>query len=239
VYIYSLLLELKEKVFFASREIHDLFQTEPVIGNYALCYAMGFAKSPYHIKEVKKESPTYKEDISPLNVKGIYITPATPVQVPEMELERFNAMVDSYWYTMSNNAVVADLDVKLKGKRASTTCFPQSGRIRFLSRGSMFKCFLCSKEEIKIPPYIRVGKFMGKVKVSIEKVFPNLKSEEKSKYIIPFYLNPLDIGKEVEIKAYDLMSIHPVPLITNIESSGKFFKLDDVYLPAGMEFSFP
>jgi len=239
MYIYKLLLELKERVFFASREIHDLFQTEPVIGNYALCYATGLAKSPYHIVDTRKSTPTYKEDISHLNEKGIYITPATPVKPPEMELERFNAMVDSYWYAMSNNAVVADLEVKIKGKRAPTTCFPQSGKIRFLARGSIFKCFLISTEEIRLPYYIRLGKFMSKVKLNVEKLYRNLDVLDIEGCIIPFFLNPLDMGENIAMKIYDLMSIHPVPLIYNIEASGKFYKLDDNYLPVGMRFVFP
>ena len=41
--IYRLELTLLEKVFFASREIDELFQTEPVLGNYALTYALGLA----------------------------------------------------------------------------------------------------------------------------------------------------------------------------------------------------
>ena len=41
MHIYRCKFELMENLFFASREVNNFFQTEPVIGNYALAYALG------------------------------------------------------------------------------------------------------------------------------------------------------------------------------------------------------
>ncbi len=115
--VYRLELTLHEKVFFASREIDELFQTEPVLGNYALTYALGLAVTPYRLSE-REDRPYYREDFSVLNDTGIYVTPGTPLNAPTLEVERFNGMVESYWYKMANNAVVSDLAVRLDGARA-------------------------------------------------------------------------------------------------------------------------
>src|ERR1043166_6318002 len=74
MFVYRLELTLWEKVFFASREIDELFQTEPVLGNYALTYALGLAVSPYRLSE-REDRPSYREDLSALNEKSIYVTP--------------------------------------------------------------------------------------------------------------------------------------------------------------------
>ena len=48
MHIYRCEFELMEHVFFASREVNDYFQTEAVVGNYALAYALGFCQSEYY-----------------------------------------------------------------------------------------------------------------------------------------------------------------------------------------------
>ena len=42
VQIYRADLTLMEHTYFASREIGTLYESEPLIGNYALTYALGF-----------------------------------------------------------------------------------------------------------------------------------------------------------------------------------------------------
>jgi hypothetical protein len=50
-YIYHLDILLQEATFFVSHELHDCYFTEPLIGNYALAYALGLIKSSYNPKE--------------------------------------------------------------------------------------------------------------------------------------------------------------------------------------------
>ena len=46
--IYRCDLTLLEPTFFSSREISNYYQTAPLIGNYALAYALGLCHSPYY-----------------------------------------------------------------------------------------------------------------------------------------------------------------------------------------------
>jgi CRISPR-associated protein Csc1 len=236
--VYCLELTLWEKVFFASREIDELFQTEPVLGNYALTYALGLAVSPYRLSD-REDRPYYREDLSALNEKGIYVTPGTPQGSPALEVERFNGMVESYWYKMANNAVVSDLAVRLEDARAPVTNFPQKGRLRMLSRGNRFCCYVFARESLTLPLYIRLGKFLGKTQVKVTKEYRdppvNLLRGER----VESFLNPLDLSPDVEIGYHDLFNLPPVPLIRNAQLSGRMYEMDGVHLPVGMAFGLP
>jgi CRISPR-associated protein Csc1 len=237
MFIYRLELTLLEKVFFASREIDELFQTEPALGNYALSYALGLAASPYRLSE-REDRPYYREDLSVLNEQGIYVTPGTPLTVPLLEVERFNGMVDSYWYKMANNAVVADLAVRF-GARAPVTNFPQKGRLRILSRGNRFYCYICSRESYLPPQYIRLGKFMGKARVDVTGTWQDPAVQRAQQERVLCFLNPLDFSPDVEIGYYDLFNLPPVPLIRNAQLTGQLYDLGPDRLPAGMRYGLP
>ena len=47
MHIHRCQLTLMEKTFFSSREISTFYQTEPLVGNYALAYSLGLCRSPY------------------------------------------------------------------------------------------------------------------------------------------------------------------------------------------------
>lgn len=64
-----------EPVFFASRELSDCYYTEGAIGNYALAYAFGWARSSYRLIDKAAGRPTYKEDLEPL-AQSCYVLPA-------------------------------------------------------------------------------------------------------------------------------------------------------------------
>ncbi|RME49087.1 MAG: type I-D CRISPR-associated protein Cas5/Csc1 [Deltaproteobacteria bacterium] len=238
--IHRVSLTLQEKCFFASREVHTFFQTEPVIGNYALAYAFGLARAPYHVDSVKRERPRYREDLEPLNEAGIYITPATVVGRPRFEVERFNALVDSYWYQMGQNVVLADcIKYKIEKERPPRTNFPQQGRIRSLARGNRFVCYLFSERPWAAPSYIRLGKFMAKTKVVIEAVWSDPPVEDVRGAYIDFHLNPVDLPEALEVRRFDLRNIPPVPLLYHLEVGGLCYRVGEVLLPVGMAFRFP
>lgn len=238
MFVYRLELTLHEKVFFASREIDELFQTEPVLGNYALTYALGLAMTPYRLSE-REDRPYYREDFSVLNDTGIYVTPGTPLDAPTLEVERFNGMVESYWYKMANNAVVSDLAVRLEGARAPVTNFPQKGRLRMLSRGNRFVCYVFAREALTLPRYIRLGKFLGKTRVTVTHEWQDPPTQTARAVHVDAFLNPLDLSVETELGYYDFFNLPPVPLIRNAQLSGRMYALDDVHLPAGMVFGSP
>ena len=80
-----------EPVFFASRELSDTYYTEGAIGNYALAYALGWARSPYRLTGRDTGRPRYIEDLTPLN-QQCYVLPAwSATGSPTYRFERFNA----------------------------------------------------------------------------------------------------------------------------------------------------
>jgi len=112
--IYRCELTLWEHTFFASREISAFYQTEPLIGNYALAYALGLCHAPYSSNATVR----YKQDLAPLNEQGIYVTPATILDEPKFALTQFNAQSDTYWYAFAQNAIVTRPDNKQVKKDA-------------------------------------------------------------------------------------------------------------------------
>ncbi|TMC24607.1 MAG: type I-D CRISPR-associated protein Cas5/Csc1, partial [Chloroflexi bacterium] len=69
-------LTLHDFLFYASREMGRLYETEKYLHNYGLTYALGLVKSPFsNVAQV----PRYQEDLSVLNQQGVYVTPAHPL----------------------------------------------------------------------------------------------------------------------------------------------------------------
>ncbi len=227
--IYECFITLLENTFFSSREINNFYQTEPLIGNYALSYAMGFIKSPYH----NKGEITYYKDLSELNNQGIYLTPAKFVDKVKFSLSQFNSISDTYWYKMVSNAVSIN-----KEKDARPINYPQIGWIKMLSLGNKARFYIISEKDIfpdsKNKKYIRLGKFMSKAKVEYNKV--DFTTTDKQSTYIDQILNPLDIPKKYYLKGFDIYSINPVSLIDNVNIEGEFYSFSNMKLPIGMNF---
>lgn len=255
-HVYRLELLLWEHTFFSSREIGPFFQTEPVIGNYALAYALGLAQSPYRVEideTTGKQPVSYRRDLSPLNVRGVYVTPATITGEPKFALTQFNAQPDTHWYAFTNNAIVVRPDDKLARKKANgwfivdpvtgkeamvrANNFPQHGRIKMLALGNRAVGYAISREPLDppLPHYIRLGKFMSKAAVTVTHHLsqPELRTDET----VEGFLNPTDLANPEALRVFDTVSIHPVPLIRRARLSGWFHRAPDgVRLPVGMRF---
>ncbi len=228
-----------EPVFFASRELSDTYYTEGAIGNYALAYALGWARSPYRLQGKATGQPRYREDLTPLNGK-CYILPAWPVSgSASYRFERFNALSDSYWYAMTNNRVATareDLPLRRTGKipksyRASN--FPQTGRLRLIERGNRFRTLVFGDGEL--PDYIRVGKFMSKVRVSVIAELP-IVSLTTGDYRCNTYLSSADLPAHLELIAFNLISMPPVSLLKNLQFRGEAWQVGDFLIPAQVGF---
>lgn len=260
VYLYRCEITLWEHVFFSSREISAFFQTEPLIGNYALAYAFGLARSPYHVDaDASGRQPvSYKQDLLPLNERGVYITPATISGAPRFALNQFNAQADAYWYAFTQNAIVVKQDdqqaeydgqnwyltTSTTGQRSRTrpANFPQHGRIKMLALDNRAVAYLLSGEPLesvlpgyRLPAYIRLGKWMSKAAVAVtrQRCEPTWRDEA----LVEGFLNPLDLPDPLALRLFDLVSIHPVPLVRNARMRGWFYRgSDGAWLPAGMHF---
>lgn len=260
IYIYCCEITLWEHVFYSSREVSDFFQTEPLIGNYALAYAFGLARSPYHVAADPggKQSVFYKQDLAPLNEQGVYITPATILGEPRFALSQFNTQPDTYWYAFAQNATVVKQDherAEYRERRWSIISpetglrrqvrpanFPQHGRIKMLALGNQAVTYIVSRELLetvagnyKLPTYIRLGKWMSKAEVTVQQ--QRYDPIWKDEVVVDRFLNPADLPDPSALRRYDLVSVHPVPLIRNASLGGWFYRAaDGALLPAGMRF---
>ena len=228
MHIYRCEFQLMENLFFASREVDNFFQTEAVIGNYALAYALELCQASYH----NEGKITYAEDLEKLNEAGIYVTPGTLTEKPRFTVVQFNALSDSYWYQMEQNAISVN-----PRSKARATNFPQIGRIKLLSIGNKGVFYLTSRDEFRVPRYIRLGKFMSKAKISAYKQHYREVHAQDVSY--RDYLNPNDLPPATQIGMFDMLNIRPTPLIRHVRLSGGFYQLaddDKTKLPSGMQF---
>jgi CRISPR-associated protein Csc1 len=248
-YIYRCEITLWEHTFFASREISAFYQTEPLIGNYALAYALGLCVAPYHTDATVR----YKMDLSPLNERGVYVTPATILGEPRFTLSQFNAQADAYWYAFANNAIVTrrhDQQAIRDGanwyivepargtrKKVTASNFPQHGMIKMLALGNRAVCYVIAREPLArdLPRYIRLGKWMSKAGVQVTRAVSQ--AEPRADQTVEISLNPADLPDPKAFGAFDLVSVHPVPLVRRAQIRGMFYRASDgAWLPAGMRF---
>ncbi len=234
MHIYCCEFELMENLFFASREVNNFFQTEPVIGNYALAYALGLCCAGYH----NEGEITYAEDLEQLNAVGIYVTPGTLTQEAQFTVVQFNALSDSYWFQMEQNAISVNRQrIFNPKKKARAMNFPQVGRVKMLSIGNKGVFYVISRDECRVPRYIRLGKFMSKAKISAYK--KHYREVHAQDVFYRYYLNPNDLPRETQIGMFDMLNIRPTPLIRQVQLSGDFYQLTDdtkIQLPAGMRY---
>ncbi len=234
MHIYCCEFELMENLFFASREVNNFFQTEPVIGNYALAYALGLCHAGYH----NEGEITYAKDLEQLNAAGIYVTPGTLTEEARFTVVQFNALSDSYWFQMEQNAISVNRQRIFNPKlKARATNFPQIGRLKMLSIGNKGVFYITSRDEYRVPRYIRLGKFMSKAKISAYKQHYREVHAQDVSY--RYYLNPNDLPSDTQIGMFDMLNIRPTPLIRHVQLSGGFYQLADdakTKLPAGMRF---
>lgn len=228
-----------EPIFFASRELSDTYYTEGTISNYALAYALGWARSPYRLTGKDTTRPKYIEDLTPLN-GHCYILPAWPINgQTSFRFERFNGLSDAYWYAMTNNRVATareDLSIVRSGSKPSTfrpSNFPQTGRLRMIERNNKFQTIVFGEREL--PEYIRVGKFMSKVRIDII-AEPEIQLLPVENYVCNAYLNSGDLPTDLQMLAFDLISIPPVSLLKNLRFCGAAWRIGNLTIPANLLF---
>lgn len=112
-HLYRCTLELHDSLYYATREIGRLYETEPVLHNYALCYALGLVDSDRHLTTVSEDHsyryfcpdqvPKYQEHLMPLNDRGIYVTPAKALRHAAV-LHTWKYANNNYHVEMEKNA---------------------------------------------------------------------------------------------------------------------------------------
>lgn len=222
-------ITLIEPTFFVSRELSNFYQTEPLLGNYALTYALGLCQTPYR----RSGGPRYAQDLGPLNAAGLYVTPGTfQPETVRFSIGQFNALSDSYWYRYDQNAITVR-----RGEKARAANFPQSGRIRMLGIGcrAVFYVLDAADGGRHLPHYVRLGKFDSKARIAWSR--PSFQREERTDALVPMLLNPRDLPGGDTLRVFTLHAIHPTPLVSRARISGGFYRLaDGSLLPEGMHF---
>jgi CRISPR-associated protein Csc1 len=213
-------LTLHDYLFYASREMGRLYETEKYLHNYGLTYALGLVKSPYaNLAQV----PHYQEDLDVMNRQGVYVTPAYPLRYTFSFSTFKMANVNYYNFTpqISSNQVVF-------------------GRSKELAPESTFEFFVLSEREMRLPRWIRLGKWMAKARVEVKA--QGTARIKHGSYRADGALNPLDISLTPE--NCSIVAMAPASLITHVYSSGDHYEIscgEDkharvVHLPVGMSY---
>ena len=243
-FIYHLQLELHDSLYFATREIGRLYETEPIIHNYALCYALGLVDNPQYATTVdetdayryfcRHQVPQYQEHLTPLNQQGIYVTPAYPVD--------YQTVLATWKY--ADNRYHVEMQKTAKN-------WPSFGRNKEIAAESRFECFVISAKKINLPQWhpsrkwwIRLGKWLSKAEVTCKtmqevKIYPS-----EQDFLYPYALNPLDVMFSHQVLSYDVVNMPPVSLIRNVSLRGSYYQIDrpeqssKLKIPAAMTYQF-
>lgn len=219
--IYVGTLTLHENLFYATREVGRLYETGRYLHNYALTYALGLAVAPYFHAE---QRPHYREQLEPLNERGIYVTPARGVSI--------TYALNTFKYANNN------YHVKMIPGRTNTPTF---GRAKEIAVGSTFQFAILSvKESLRLPSWIRMGLWGSKIKVEWDSGEAKYHANKQNKTSFP--LNPLDVSGS--FSAFDLISMPPSSLIDHALLKtdwwqAKMDKIGTIHLPARMAYTFP
>ncbi|MDF5739665.1 MULTISPECIES: type I-D CRISPR-associated protein Cas5/Csc1 [unclassified Nostoc] len=232
VLIYRCQIELHDSLYFATREIGRLYETEAIIHNYALCYALGLVDSQIYSTTVAEEHsyryfcpeqvPKYEEHLTPLNQQEIYVTPARSLT--------HSSILNTWKY--ANNNYHVEMEKTQKN-------IPSFGRAKEIGAESKFEFFVISQKELKLSKWIRLGKWMSKAEVTVEQL-PKYKITEGI-FTCTHPLNPLDVMFTNQVISYDVVNMPPVSLIQNVQMRGQCYQFDGIQnlkIPVRMEYRF-
>ncbi|WP_019503801.1 type I-D CRISPR-associated protein Cas5/Csc1 [Pleurocapsa sp. PCC 7319] len=230
--IYRCNLELHDSLYFATREIGRLYETEPILHNYALCYALGLIDSQKYATTVaEKDSyryfcaeqiPKYKQHLIPLNQQKIYVTPARSL---------IHTSVLNTWKYANNN-----YHVKMEKTQKN---IPSFGRAKEIAAESQFEFFIFSENLLHFPKWkwIRLGKWMSKAQVIFEQL-SSIKIQQ-GLFNCTHPLNSLDVMFTNQVFSYDVINMPPVSLIRNAQIQGQYYQVDNnLKLPVNMQYRF-
>lgn len=230
-FIYRCQIELHDSLYFATREIGRLYETEPVIHNYALCYALGLVDSEIYSTTVSEEHsyryfcpeqvPKYEPHLTALNPQGIYVTPGRSIS--------HSSTLNTWKYANNNYHVEME---------KTQTNIPSFGRTKEIAPESKFEFFIISEKSVKLAKWIRLGKWMSKAAVEIVEQKEVKRSPSETDFIFPYLLNPLDVMFSHQVISYDVVNMPPVSLIQNVKILGRYYEFDKLKIPACMEYRF-
>lgn len=222
--LYHCTLTLHDNVFFATREMGILYETEKYLHNWALSFALfsiNYIPQTYRLQGEMAQKPTYLDTSSErnllhLNNFEIYVFPAQPISW-SYQINTFKAAQVTY-YGKS----------KQFGDRGADKNYPINyGRAKELAVGSQYRTYIIAAESIKIPRWIRLGKWAGKVKVEWIKIPEQVLQTKSGNYNCLHPLNPLDLPKNTRIILYNRIVMPPVSLVSQAQLHGEYLATKD------------
>jgi len=233
-HVYRCTLELHDSLYYATREIGRLYETEPVLHNYALCYALGLVDSEKYATTVGEDHsyryfcpeqvPMYEAHLTPLNQQGIYVTPARAV--------RHAAVLNTWKY--ADNRYHVEMQKTQKN-------IPSFGRAKEIAPESQFEFFAISQRPLTFPRWIRLGKWMSKAELMVQEL-ATPKQNSAREITFPHPLNPLDVMFTNQVVSYDTINMPPVSLIRNVRMVGECYSFEGLkeplHIPVQMEYRF-
>ena len=146
MYLYRCDLTLHDYLFFATTERGKIAETGKFIHNYALTYAIGWARSEWR-NETQQQH--YAEQLG--EVKNLYVTPAK-LLAGSYALVQYNTLPETYQLT-----------------RIQSAGYPNWGYIKCFRPQSHFRFYILAKDALdKFPALVRLGKFMAKSTLTLQ-----------------------------------------------------------------------
>ena len=207
-------LRTQGEIWFASREVGRLADTEPYFLNTALYYALGLASGRYVDRLFE---PTYLDDTADIADK-IYVTPATPLEATTNRITSiYNTSGDDY--ATINYSAQDDPD---EGRN-----LPSYGRRRVLGHGNELRCYVlgrgmdASELDSELPGYVRLGKKRGKARVETKPLAVETRSGE---YELGHAVGAYD---STQTPTGDLITkrMRPTPLVVQATYDGSYLEL--------------
>ncbi|QNP28321.1 type I-D CRISPR-associated protein Cas5/Csc1 [Cylindrospermopsis curvispora] len=208
--IYRCDLRLQDNVFFATREIGGLYETEKYLHNWALSFAFfetDYIPRPYRIQGKTVQELTYEltyldsnqeQSLFHLNQARIYVFPALPISCSY----HVNTLESVPYHPEYSNIKVKEIAV-----------------------GSHFKTYVFAPHEITIPHWIRLGKWSAKIKV--ETTILSEFKEKSGEYISKHPLNPIDLSRTTKLLLYNRIFMSPSSLLSQAQLTGDYYQLPD------------
>jgi CRISPR-associated protein Csc1 len=224
--LYHCILTLHDNVFFATREMGILYETEKYLHNWGLSFALfsiHYIPQPYRLQGELAQKPTYldsssEQNLLHLNNAGIYVFPAQPIHW-SYQINTFKAAQVGY-YGKS----------KQFGDKGADKNYPINyGRAKELAIGSQYRTYIIAPESIKIPGWIRLGKWAAKIRIEAIKIPDKVVQSKSGDYTCLHPLNPLDLPTYTRMLLYNRIVMPPVSLVSQAQLHGEYLsaKKDD------------
>lgn len=220
--LYYCTLTLHDNVFFATREMGILYETEKYLHNWALSFALfetEYIPKPYRLQGAIAQKPSYldasqEQNLLHLNQAGIYVFPALPLKW-SYQVNTFKAAQVNY-YGVS----------KQFGDKGANRNYPINyGRAKELAVGSKYRIYIIAPEALKIPHWIRLGKWSSKIRVEAKPIPESALVLKSGQYTCGHPLNPLDLPSSTRLLLYNRIVMPPVSLVSQAQLTGEYWEL--------------